>query len=223
MDNRPTSKIEIKRAKILKISKRLFKENGYSNTTIKMITDAMKFKNQASLYRYFNNKEEIGILILREFTTRVVAYMEDEMRIKEDPLLLLALHELLIYELILTDYEAGRFAYELNRIIVYPTTVMLSKEYSDLIKNAIQNTMPSLSSSELTSYLIFFTCGFAGLFMSIVENQKHKNVLTFNESLNILLSMFQLDVDIRKKLYQQAVKLYRTIPQEKLKGFALLD
>lgn len=218
-----TKKIEDKRSKIMRISKHLFKEHGYFSTTIKMITDEMKFKNQASFYRYFNNKEEIGVLIIRDFTARVINYMENEMLIKDNPLLRLVIHELFVYNLILTDFTAGRFVYEQNKITVYPANVMLNTEYAELIKETIKQSLPLLPRSMLMPSLIFFTSGFAGLYMSIIENQKQENVPKFSESLNLLLALLQIDTALRAELYHQAIALYDAIPKEKLKDFALLD
>lgn len=89
MKTRVTNR-EVVRNKIIKISRRLFLEQGYENTTVRQILKMARLST-GSLYHFFKNKEEILLCALKDALLEMSS-VTDGMAVKyNEPLLRYAL------------------------------------------------------------------------------------------------------------------------------------
>ena len=81
---------EVVRTKIIKISRRLFLEQGYENTTVRQVLKKASLST-GSLYHFFKNKEEILLFALRDALLEISS-LTDSMAVKyNEPVLRYAL------------------------------------------------------------------------------------------------------------------------------------
>ena len=64
-----SSRGTITKDKILKVAAKLFAEKGYTETTIRELTEAVDLKNPASLYHYFPSKNDILEEMLEDYSS----------------------------------------------------------------------------------------------------------------------------------------------------------
>jgi len=74
--NTPLSKGSKTKAKILKVSLKLFATKGFKATTVRDIAGAMDVK-QSALYNHFKNKDEILETLVTELTTSAIVTLFD--------------------------------------------------------------------------------------------------------------------------------------------------
>lgn len=110
MKNRKANS-EALRNKILKISRRLFLERGYENTTVRQILNKASLST-GSLYHFFKNKEEILLFSLKDALLEISG-LTDNMAVKyNEPMLRYALgiaigiSEIFKYKPLLNFYNA---------------------------------------------------------------------------------------------------------------------
>jgi len=81
---------EVVRYKIVKISRRLFLEQGYENTTVRQVLKKARLST-GSLYNFFKNKEEILLFSLKDALLEISS-LTDSMAVKyNEPMLRYAL------------------------------------------------------------------------------------------------------------------------------------
>jgi AcrR family transcriptional regulator len=81
---------EVVRNKIIKISRRLFLEQGYENTTVRQVLKKASLST-GSLYHFFKNKEEILLFSLKDALLEISS-LTDSMAVKyNEPMLRYAL------------------------------------------------------------------------------------------------------------------------------------
>jgi len=81
---------EVVRNKIIKISRRLFLEQGYENTTVRQVLKKANLST-GSLYHFFKNKEEILLFALKDALLEISS-LTDSMAVKyNEPMLRYAL------------------------------------------------------------------------------------------------------------------------------------
>ena len=81
---------EVVRNKIIKISRRLFLEQGYENTTVRQVQKKARLST-GSLYHFFKNKEEILLFALKDALLEISS-LTDSMAVKyNEPMLRYAL------------------------------------------------------------------------------------------------------------------------------------
>ena len=72
----PYKKSEQTRRQILEVSKKLFREQGYTKTTIRQITQEAQLQSSSTLYYYFKTKEWIAHSIYHDFFGEVTNLAE---------------------------------------------------------------------------------------------------------------------------------------------------
>ncbi|MGQ9845075.1 MAG: TetR/AcrR family transcriptional regulator, partial [Caldisericia bacterium] len=72
MANRSLSKKgEETKKRIIKAAIKIFKDNGFNNSSVLKIADIVGLKN-STLYRYFKNKKDLYNFIIRDFKDKLI-------------------------------------------------------------------------------------------------------------------------------------------------------
>jgi AcrR family transcriptional regulator len=66
-----SKKGEETRKKIIDTAIKIFREFGYSESSIKKIAESLGLKN-SSVYRYFKNKKDLFNFIIKDFESRLI-------------------------------------------------------------------------------------------------------------------------------------------------------
>lgn len=126
-----------KREMILREATRLFRENGYDNTSIRELADATNL-SAAGIYYFFQDKEDILYTILKQHSEELIETVERSIDREAEPeaslrqmirsLLLHNVHH--VQEVIILNREIGRLSSERQQLIR-----QASRKAYDLVKD----------------------------------------------------------------------------------------
>lgn len=78
-----SKKGEETKKKIIKAAIKIFKENGFNNSSVLKIADIVGLKN-STLYRYFKNKKDLYNFIIRDFEKKLIKRINDKLLIHQN-------------------------------------------------------------------------------------------------------------------------------------------
>lgn len=200
-------KQETMQAEIIQCSKRLFEQFGYANTSIRMITKEMGFKNQASFYVYFESKDKMTALILRKGSQHVHQYI-DEMNLQNvGPIQRLLLENLIVTE-ILRDSFNRRFYTEAQSAQNFSNWIDQIPGYTKNIYDSISKEIAEITFDELQLNLYAYVKAVCGAFQAIdnLESQ-----VTFEDAVKRLPSVFLEFMGVRYERHESIIRETRDI------------
>jgi AcrR family transcriptional regulator len=185
-----------RRAAILDAARVLFARNGYANTGMSDIADALKIR-APSLYNYVPSKQDLLREIMVTYSTNHRAAIEDAFALSDDPVekIRRGIEEQVRYrirnplDLQITAREWLNLD-EKTRLAVREAHDQLRYQYRDIIDDGVRQGAFSTPNSEITAYLLLEMGGW----------------------LNVLRFSFQLHIPETKLVYwygDQALRLLR--------------
>lgn len=194
MKNRKANR-EVLRSKIIKISRRLFLEQGYENTTVRQILKKAGLST-GSLYHFFKNKEEILLLGLQDALIEISSLTDSKAAKYKEPLLRYALDVALGTSEILKHKHLFNF-------------------YNAVYKNeSVENLVISLKVTKMKTLL-------KDLNLSFTDSEIHSRMLAIHGATRALMIAKinkQLSIDL-KEIYSLIIRIALTefkIPQKKI-------
>lgn len=212
-----TKNQEKMRSEIINCSKKLFEVYGYTNTSIRMISKEMGFKNQASFYSYFKSKDDMTAVILQKNAQKVQKYIKDLHLTNVSGAHLLLLENLIITEILRDDfnrkfYTEAQVNQSLSQIL-RQTPGYTQKIYDDYISKDISQ----ITFDELQLNLFAYVKGICGIFQAI--DSKETSV-PFDQAIkifpNIFLQFMGVDDHKQDSIIKETHEIFHSIPSEDL-------
>lgn len=212
-----TKNQEKTRSIIINCAKKLFETYGYTNTSIRMISKEMGFKNQASFYNYFKSKDDMMAVILQKNALKVQKYIKDLHLTNIGGAHLLLLENLIITEILRDDfnrkfYTEAQANQSLSQIL-RRTPGYTQKIYDDYISKDISQ----ITFDELQLNLFAYVKGVCGIFQAI--DSKETNV-SFDQAVkifpNIFLEFMGVADDNQESIIKETREIFHSIPKEDL-------
>lgn len=130
-----SKKGEETRKRIIKAAIKIFKENGFNNSSVLKIAEIVGLKN-STLYRYFRNKKDLYTYIIRDFEKKLIKRIEDILESQKD---LEKKLSLFIKEYI-NFIKENRDIFDIFRESEF-VNIDLSKEFYEKIANLLENIL----------------------------------------------------------------------------------
>lgn len=211
-----TKRQEEMQAEIINCSKSLFEIYGYANTSIRMISKEMGFKNQASFYLYFESKDKMASLILQRNARKVQQYIKNLNLTDADPVQLLLLENLIITEMLRDEFNR-KFYTEAQAAQSFSNMVNQVPGYTqNLYENII--AISDLTFDELQLNLYAYIKGVCSAFQAIDNNEARVSFDNLIKRLPyVFLELMGIDYHQQEKIIAETRKIFSTIPKEDLK------
>ncbi|MFA0815229.1 MAG: TetR/AcrR family transcriptional regulator [Anaerofustis sp.] len=206
-----TQKNELMQLKILECAKVLFKEYGYTKTSIRMICKEIGFRNQASFYMYFTSKEELASRIMQEYFRKVEKFISNVGGSNKNALVILLLRELIGCQ-VQKDPVQRRFFTEFQQTQTLRSMSEQVPEFVNLIDEKVQAFSSKLSIEEMRVYMFYYISGFSSVLRSI-DNQESKVTAdeVIDELPSIFLELLKIDYELRQNIIDRAKELFSSI------------
>ncbi|MBC3798153.1 TetR/AcrR family transcriptional regulator [Acetobacterium tundrae] len=213
-----TKRQEEMQAEIINCSKSLFEIHGYANTSIRMISKAMGFKNQASFYIYFKSKDKMAALILQRNARKVQQYIKDFNLTDAAPVQLLLLENLIITEMLRDEFNR-KFYTEAQAAQSFSNMVNQIPGYTQNLYENIIDAISDLTFDELQLNLFTYIKGVCSAFQAIDNNESR---VSFDNAIKrlpyVFLELMGIDYHQQEKIIAETRKIFNTIPEEDLKN-----
>jgi AcrR family transcriptional regulator len=205
-------------AEIIRCSKSLFEIYGYANTSIRMISKAMGFKNQASFYIYFESKDKMAALILQRNARKVQQYIKNLNLTDVGPVHLLFLENLIITEMLRDEFNR-KFYTEAQAAQSFSNMVNQIPGYTQNLYENIIDAISDLTFDELQLNLFAYIKGVCSAFQAIDNNE---SLVSFDNAIKrlpyVFLELMGIDYHQQEKIIAETQKIFSTIPEEDLKN-----
>jgi AcrR family transcriptional regulator len=197
------------RNKIIKISRRLFLEQGYENTTVRQVLKKANLST-GSLYHFFKNKEEILLFALKDALLEISS-LTDSMAVKyNEPMLRYALgvaigtSEIFNYRYLFNFYNAI-YKYESaeNFMINLKVTRM---------KNLLNEMNLRFTDKEIHSRVLAIHGATRALMLAKINKQLSAN---FSDIYTLIINIALSEFNIPKKKIDKIIRLTSKIIQNK--------
>lgn len=210
--------------KILEVSKKLFYENGYTNTSCKHICKEADV-NLGLIHYYFKTKKNIASIIYTQFLVQVKKYVKNIMTYKFDNYELkyaTAVENWIYYNLFLSNEKYRKFFYEIckGNLLIDENTNIIESFYQlhvntyNLNINTNEIKLIRVSSAALNMGLVEkYVENYFDMTIDELSEYKIRNVFRFMK-----LSESQID-DIVSESY----KIYKKIDVKIMDYFKLSD
>lgn len=213
-----TKKQEKMQEDIISCSKRLFEINGYANTSIRMISKEMGFKNQASFYIYFESKDKMTALILQRGAHKVQRYIKN-LNLKD----VSAVHKLLLENMIITEilrdefnrkfYTEAQSAQNLTNMIAQIPS------YTKTLYKNISKEISNITFDELQLNLFAYIKGVCSVFQAIDNNESS---VSFDDAIKrfpyVFLELMGVDYHKQEKIIEETREIFEHIPEAEIKN-----
>ncbi|NTW72579.1 MAG: TetR/AcrR family transcriptional regulator [Eubacteriaceae bacterium] len=205
------------------VSKNLFYEQGYKNTTIRQIAGLSNLQSQSTFYYYFNSKMELGFSLFERFFSDAQKLVAEYIHDKKDYLLILVSVQNIFFTQIIKDLNLRKFYAEAQMEFDYKMIRDSAPEYTDLFFDIAHKYNKDLSQSEIHFFLNAHVATI-GKTVYNLDNQTLK--ISDEEAIGYLENFFPMLIGIEKdiinKKNQESIKIINCIPAEKLEKVRLL-
>jgi len=182
MSNKTFSKKgEETKKKIINAAIKIFKENGFNNSSVLKIADVVGLKN-STLYRYFKNKKDLYNFIIRDFEEKLIKRINDNLKNYDD---IEKKIEIFIREYI--DFvKENKDIFDIFREAEF-VNIDLSREFYDKIAKILKDILKEKISGdnlEILSYSIigsyyFIILNYLFWEEKEIDDEKIKSILKF--------------------------------------------
>ena len=213
-----TKKQDEMQAEIIRCSKSLFEIHGYADTSIRMISKKMGFKNQASFYIYFESKDKMTALILQKNSHKLQQYIKNLNLTDVSPVHLLLLENLIITEM-LRDGFNRKFYTEAQAAQNLSNVVDQIPGYTQNLYKSIIKEISDLTFDELQLNLFAYIKGVCSAFQAIDNNESR---VSFDNAIKrlpyVFLELMGVDYYKQEKIIKETREIFSNIPEEELKS-----
>jgi AcrR family transcriptional regulator len=213
-----TKRQEEMQAEIIRCSKSLFEIYGYANTSIRMISKEMGFKNQASFYIYFESKDKMAALILQRNAQKVQQYIKNLKLTDISPVHLLLLENLIITAMLRDEFNR-KFYTEAQAAQSFSNMINQIPGYTQNLYENIIDAISDLTFDELQLNLFAYIKGVCSAFQAIDNNESQ---VSFDNAIKrlpyVFLELMGIDYHQQEKIIAETRKIFCTIPEEDLKN-----
>jgi len=213
-----TKKQEEMRAEIISCSKSLFEIYGYANTSIRMISKEMGFKNQASFYIYFKSKDKMAALILQKNAHKVQQYIKNLKLKNAGSVHLLLLENLIITEMLRDEFNR-KFYTEAQTAQSLSNMVDQIPGYTQNLYKNIIDEIDDLTFDELQLNLFAYIKGVCSAFQAIDNNESS---VSFDNAIKklpyVFLELMGVNYHKQEKIIEETQKIFSGIPEKELKS-----
>ena len=199
---------EAVRNKIIKISRRLFLEQGYENTTVRQILKQAGLST-GSLYHFFKNKEEILLFALKDALLEISS-LTDSMAVKyNEPVLRYALgiaigtSEIFKYKPLFNFYNA---IYKNESAENFMISLKVTR-----MKNLLNDPNLHFTDNEIHSRILAIHGATRALMLAKINKQLSANL---EEIYSLIIKIALSEFDIPKKKIQKILKITTKIIQD---------
>jgi AcrR family transcriptional regulator len=196
---------EVVRNKIIKISRRLFLEQGYENTTVRQVLKKARLST-GSLYHFFKNKEEILLFSLKDALLEMSS-LTDSMAVKyNEPMLRYALgiaigtSEIFKYKHLFNFYNA---IYKNESAENFMINLKVTR-----MKNVFNDLNLHFTDSEIHSRVLAIHGATKALVLAKINKQLSANL---DDIYSLIISIALSEFNIPKKKINKIIKLTTTI------------
>ena len=198
---------EVLRSKIIKISRRLFLEQGYENTTVRQILKKAGLST-GSLYHFFKNKEEILLFSLKDALLEISS-LTDGMAVKyNEPVLRYALgialgtSEIFKYKPLFNFYDA---IYKNESAENFMVNLKVTR-----MKNLLNELNLHFTDNEIHTRILAIHGATRALMLAKINNQLSASL---EEIYSLIIKIALSEFNIPKKQIEKILKLTRKIIQ----------
>jgi len=200
---------EVLRSRIIQISRRLFLEQGYENTTVRQVLQKAGLST-GSLYHFFKNKEEILLFSLKDALLEISS-LTDSMAVQyNEPLLRYALgialgiSEIFNYKHLFNFYNAiYKNASAENFMISLKVTRM---------KNLLNDLNLHFTDNEIHARVLAVHGATRALMLALINKQVSANL---NDIYSLIIRIALSECNIPRKKINNIIKLTTKIIQTK--------
>jgi len=200
---------EAVRNKIIKISRRLFLEQGYENTTVRQILKQAGLST-GSLYHFFKNKEEILLFALKDALLEISS-LTDSMAVKyNEPVLRYALgiaigtSEIFKYKPLFNFYNA---IYKNESAENFMISLKVSR-----MKNLLNDLNLHFTDDEIHSRILAIHGATRSLMLAKINKQLSA---TLNDIYSLIIKIALSEFNIPRKKIDKIIELTTRIIQSK--------
>ena len=198
---------EALRSKIIKISRRLFLEQGYENTTVRQILKKAGLST-GSLYHFFKNKEEILLFSLKEALLEISS-LTDGMAVKyNEPVLRYALgialgtSEIFKYKHLFNFYDA---IYKNESAEYFMISLKVTR-----MKNLLNELNLHFTDNQIHTRILAIHGATRALMLAKINNQLSASL---EEIYSLIIKIALTEFDFPRKQIEKILKLTREIIQ----------
>ena len=200
---------EAVRNKIIKVSRRLFLEQGYENTTVRQVQKKARLST-GSLYHFFKNKEEILLFALKDALLEISS-LTDSMAVKyNEPMLRYALgialgiSEIFNYKPLFNFYSA---IYKNESAENFMISLKVTR-----MKALLNDLNLHFTDSEIHSRILAIHGATRALMLAQINKQLSANL---NDIYSLIIRIALSEFNIPKKKIDKIIKLTTKIIQTK--------
>ena len=201
---------EVLRNKIIKISRKLFLEQGYENTTVRQILKKAGLST-GSLYHFFKNKEEILLFSLKDALLEISS-LTDGMAVKyNEPVLRYALgialgtSEIFKYKTLFNFYDA---IYKNETAENFMIDLKVSR-----MKSLLNELNLHFTDKEIHTRILAIHGATRALMLAKINNQLSASL---EEIYSLIIKLALSEFNIPKKQIEKILKLTRKIIQAEI-------
>jgi AcrR family transcriptional regulator len=207
MKTRKTNR-EVLRNKIIKISRKLFLEQGYENTTVRQVLKKAHLST-GSLYHFFKNKEEILLFALKDALLEISS-LTDSMAAKyNEPVLRYALgiavgtSEIFKYKYLFNFYNA---IYKNESAENFMISLKVTR-----MKNLLNDLNLDFTDNQIHSRVLAIHGATRTLMLAKINKQLSANL---NDIYSLIIKIALSEFDIPKEKIDKIIKLTTKILQD---------
>ena len=199
---------EVVRKKIIKISRRLFLEQGYENTTVRQVLKKARLST-GSLYHFFKNKEEILLFALKDALLEMSS-LTDSMAVKyNEPVLRYALgiaigtSEIFKYKPLFNFYNA---IYKNESAENFVISLKVTR-----MKNLLNDLNLHFTDNEIHSRVLAIHGATRALMLAKINKQLSANL---HEIYSLIIKIALSEFNVPKEKIEKIIKLTTKILQD---------
>jgi AcrR family transcriptional regulator len=190
---------EAVRNKIIKISRRLFLEQGYENTTVRQVLKKANLST-GSLYNYFKNKEEILLCSLKDALLEISS-LTDGMAVKyKEPIL----REIIKYKPLFNFYNA---VYKNESAENFMISLKIAR-----MKNLAGDLKLDFTDDEIQSRVLAIHGATRALMLATINKQLSARL---NDVYSLIIRIALSELHIPEKKINRIIRLTAAIMQNK--------
>jgi len=199
---------EVLRSKIIKISRRLFLEQGYENTTVRQVLKKANLST-GSLYHFFKNKEEILIFALKDALLEISSLTDSMAAQYNEPMLRYALgiavgtSEIFKYKYLFNFYNA---IYKNESAENFMISLKVTR-----MKNLLKDLNLQFTDTEIHSRVLAIHGATRALMLAKINKQLSAKL---NDIYSLIIKIALSELNISKEKIDKIISLTTKILQD---------
>jgi AcrR family transcriptional regulator len=200
---------EVLRNNIIKISRKLFLEQGYENTTVRQVLKEARLST-GSLYHFFKNKEEILLVSLKDALFEISSLTDSMAAKHHEPMLRYALgvavgiREIFKYKHLFNFYNA---IYKIESAENFMINLKVTR-----MKNLLNDLNLHFTDNEIHSRILAIHGATRALMLAKINKQLSANL---NDIYSLIIKIALSEFNIPEKKINTIIKLTTKIIQTK--------